>query len=111
LKTDLCLFIDLLGFFFSYVVVTFLSNRHQTPVAKRTISPEYPVKDSTWDYPIHLSLAESLGAVEFVIWDKDLIKKDYLGEVSHLLSDWFNNGNRFRFDDPLNTVSPSPPFF
>ena len=65
----------------------------------------YSPKDATFDFPIYLSLAEKLGVIEFVIWDKDVLKKDYLGEVAIPLEDWFRDGNAFAFDDANNRVS------
>lgn len=87
-----------------FVVVSVLSNRQQTPVAKKTTSPSYPSKDATFDFPLYLSLAEKLGVIELVVWDKDMLKKDYLGEVSVPLEDWFRNDNAFAFDDANNKV-------
>ncbi|KAF7793754.1 hypothetical protein EIP86_004873 [Pleurotus ostreatoroseus] len=85
-----------------FVVVSVLSKRQQTPVLKRTLNPEYPPKEATFDFPIYLSLAEKLGVLELIIWDKDVLKKDYLGEVSIPLEDWFRDNNAFAFDDPNN---------
>ncbi|OCH86472.1 hypothetical protein OBBRIDRAFT_838129 [Obba rivulosa] len=85
-----------------FVVVQLLRNRYQTPVAKRTLNPDYHPRDATFDFPIHLSLADKLGGLELVIWDKDVLRKDYLGEVAIPLEDWFKNGNAFGFDDPAN---------
>ena len=89
----------------SFVVVSLLGNKHQTPVAKRTVNPTYSPKDATFDFPIHLSLADKLGVVELVVWDKDMLKKDYLGEAWIPLEDWFRGGNAFAFEDPDNKVS------
>ncbi|OBZ66242.1 Phosphatidylserine decarboxylase proenzyme 3 [Grifola frondosa] len=93
---------DRCGFSDPFVVVSLLGNRQQTPVSKRTINPDYSAKDATFDFPIYLSLADKLGVVELVIWDKDVLKKDYLGEVSIPLEDWFRDGNAFPFDDLNN---------
>lgn len=96
--------------FLSFVVVSLLSTRHQTPVCKRTLQPTYAAKDATFDFPLYLSLAEKLGALEFVVWDKDMLKKDYLGEISLPLDDWFvdrgsDDGVRpFAFEDAKNKV-------
>lgn len=87
-----------------FVVVSVLSTRFQTPVSKRNVNPTYLPKDATFDFPIYLSLSDKLGAVELVVWDKDMLSKDYLGEVALPLEDWFNNGNTFAFDDPNNKV-------
>lgn len=91
------------------MVVSILNTRHQTPVAKKTVNPVYAEKDAVFDYPLYLSLADKLGVVEFIVWDKDLMSKDYLGEVSLPLEDWFvdraNGTDRaFAFDDPGNQV-------
>ncbi|KAH8092634.1 phosphatidylserine decarboxylase-domain-containing protein [Cristinia sonorae] len=90
------------GFSDPFVVVSVLGTRHQTPVLKRTCNPVYNPKDATFDFPLHLSLADKLGVIELVIWDKDMLKKDYLGEVSIPLEDWFRNGNPYQFSDPSN---------
>jgi len=74
---------------YRFVVVSILNDRKQTPVAKRTLNPVYNPKDATFDFPIYLSLADKIGVVEIVAWDKDLLKRDYLGEVSLPLEDWF----------------------
>ena len=37
------------------------------------------------------------------MWDKDILKKDYLGEVAVPLDDWFND-RELGFDHPRNTV-------
>lgn len=88
----------------SFVVVSLLRDRHQTPVVKRSVNPVYAAKDATFDFPIYISLADRLGVVEFVIWDKDMLKKDYLGEANIPLEDWFRDENAFSFDDIHNRV-------
>ncbi|KAF9534069.1 phosphatidylserine decarboxylase-domain-containing protein [Crepidotus variabilis] len=94
-----------------FVVVTILNQRKQTPVSKKTLNPVYTAKDATFDFPIYLSLADRLGVVEFVVWDKDMLGKDYLGEVSLPLEDWFTSrANKketiYGFDQPENdTIS------
>ena len=88
----------------SFVVVSVLGKRHQTPAIKRTINPVYTPESATFDFPIYLSLADQLGSVELVIWDKDVLKKDYLGEVALPLEDWFRDGSAFPFEDPNNRV-------
>lgn len=73
-----------------FVVVSLLNTRHHTPVLKRTSNPDFSIKDATFDFPLYLSLADRLGALEIVVWDKDgMIKKEYLGEVPLPLEDWF----------------------
>lgn len=88
-----------------FVAISVLGKRHRTPACKRTVNPVYVPKDATFDFPIYHSLAEKLGVIELVIWDKDMIKKEYLGEVSIPLEDWFRNDSAFPFDDPNNKVS------
>ena len=90
-----------------FVVASLLGTKFQTPVAKKTLNPTYPPKDATFDFPIYLSLADKLGVVELVVWDKDMIKKDYLGEAWIPIEDWFRDGNSFSFNDPENKVSLS----
>ncbi|RPD72321.1 hypothetical protein L226DRAFT_537138 [Lentinus tigrinus ALCF2SS1-7] len=85
-----------------FVVVSLLGTKHQTPVSKRTVNPTYNPKDATFDFPIYLSLADKLGVVELVVWDKDMLKKDYLGEAWIPIEDWFRDGNAFAFDDMNN---------
>jgi phosphatidylserine decarboxylase len=95
-----------------FVVVTLLNTRHQTPVSKRNVNPVYAEKEATFEFPIYLSLADRLGAIEMVVWDKDMLKKEYLGEVAFPLDEWFldrEGGGAQRpyaFDDAANTVSP-----
>lgn len=88
----------------SFVVVSVLSTRFQTPVSKKTLNPSFAPTDATFDFPIYLSLADKLGVVELVIWDKDVLKKEYLGEASLPLDDWFREDGVFAFDDPNNKV-------
>ncbi|OAX36809.1 hypothetical protein K503DRAFT_276257 [Rhizopogon vinicolor AM-OR11-026] len=77
------------------VVVSLLNNRHQTSVLKHTPNPVYPPKDATFDFPIYLSLADRIGSVELVVWDKDTLKfkKEYVGEVALTLDAWFTDGD------------------
>jgi phosphatidylserine decarboxylase len=47
-------------------------------------------------------LAEKLGVLELILWNKDLLMKDYLGEAALPLEDWFregDNGRRFAWED------------
>ncbi|KAL0953106.1 hypothetical protein HGRIS_004377 [Hohenbuehelia grisea] len=96
------------GFSDPFVVASVLSTRHQTSVSKRTVNPTYAAKDATFDFPLYLSLAEKLGVAELIVWDKDLMKKDYLGEVAIPLEDWFTDRSNpsgvrpYAFDDPGN---------
>ncbi|KAH9992210.1 phosphatidylserine decarboxylase-domain-containing protein [Russula compacta] len=86
------------GFSDPFVSVSVLSTRFQTPVSRRTLSPVFAAKDATFDFPIYLSLAAKLGVLEFVVWDKDMLRKEYMGEHALPLDEWFK-GNAFAFDD------------
>jgi phosphatidylserine decarboxylase len=106
-KSDPCVFpppfYPLANSFPSYVVVSFLRKREKTPYIKATLDPVYPPKDATFEFPVFLSLAETMGALELIVWDKDMIGSDYLGEVALPIQDWFQ-GQPLLFDDPVNEV-------
>ena len=85
-------------------MVSLLRDRHQTSVVKKTVNPAWASADATFDFPIFLSLADRLGVIEFVVWDKDMLRKEYLGEANIPLEDWFRDGNAFAFEDPENKV-------
>ncbi|KAK7042929.1 phosphatidylserine decarboxylase [Paramarasmius palmivorus] len=88
------------GFSDPFVTVSLLNTRHQTPAMKRTLNPVYASKDATFDFPIYLSLADNIAVLELVVWDKDMLRKEYLGEVSFPLEDWFGDNERpFAWDD------------
>ena len=72
-----------------FVAVSVLDSRQQTSNAKLTTNPTYAAKDATFDFPIYLSLADKLGVVELVVCDKDMLSKEYLGEVALPLDDLF----------------------
>lgn len=91
---------------YSFITVSVLSTRFQTPVCKRTLNPVYAAKDATFDFPIHMSLADKLGVLEFVVWDKDMLKKEYMGEHALQLDEWIK-GTAFAFGDPDNQVRRS----
>ena len=74
-------------------------------MAKKTLNPVYGAKEATFTFPIYLSLADKLGVLELVAWDKDMLKKDYLGETSLQLEDWFKDRPIKDFEDPRNSVS------
>ena len=92
----------------SFVNVSILGTRFQTPVCRRTLSPVFTAKDATFDFPIYRSLYEKLGVLEFVVWDKDMLRKDYLGEYALPLDNWFP-GNVFAFDDLNNQARRTLP--
>ncbi|RPD72323.1 hypothetical protein L226DRAFT_524683 [Lentinus tigrinus ALCF2SS1-7] len=64
--------------------------------------PDVQFQGRDLDFPIYLSLADKLGVVELVVWDKDMLKKDYLGEAWIPIEDWSRDGNAFAFDDMKN---------
>jgi hypothetical protein len=64
----------------------------------------FPPQSSTFEFPVYSSLAEVLGALELVVWDKNkFTKKEYLGEVAIPVVEWFP-GTALTFDDPGNAV-------
>ncbi|KAK2463760.1 hypothetical protein APHAL10511_004253 [Amanita phalloides] len=85
------------GFNDPFIVVSLLHSKHTTPTCKRTLNPVFPARESTFDFPIYLSVVErrgGVGVVELVVWDRDLLlKKDYLGEVGVGLDGWFACGS------------------
>ncbi|KAG7089009.1 hypothetical protein E1B28_010722 [Marasmius oreades] len=93
------------GYSDPFVTVSLLKSRHQTPVIKRTIQPVYSPKDATFDFPIYISLANNIGALELVVWDKDVLRKEYLGEVAFLLEDWFDDERPFAWEDAVNEAT------
>ena len=74
------------------------------PAIKRCTNPIYAPKEATFYFPI--SLADKLGVVDLVVWDKDMLTKEYLGEVALPLDDWFRGEERsaLGFDNPANQV-------
>lgn len=77
-------------------------------MVKRNLNPEYHSKDATFEFPLYRSTIGHVGALQFVIWDKDLMSKDYLGETALSFDDFFKHQEpspAYAFDDPRNTVS------
>ncbi|KAF5359407.1 hypothetical protein D9756_003659 [Leucocoprinus leucothites] len=95
------------GYSDPFVVVSVLNARQQTPVVKRTLNPSYNAKDATFDFPLYLSTADKLGALELIVWDKDMLSKDYLGEAALPLEDWFVERS-LSFEDPGNVPFSIP---
>ncbi|KAL0573319.1 phosphatidylserine decarboxylase [Marasmius crinis-equi] len=75
------------GFSDPFVTVTLGHTKFQTPAISRTLNPIYDTKETTFDFPVGNG---GLGALELVVWDKDLVGKDYLGEVALGPEDWFD---------------------
>ncbi|KAF9029454.1 hypothetical protein BDZ89DRAFT_1101522 [Hymenopellis radicata] len=75
-----------------FILLTLLTTRFTTPVIKKSLTP-------TW-----------LRAPRPCCLDKDMIKKDYLGEVSVAVSDWFGKEQEraFGFTDSNNTPFTLP---
>jgi len=81
-----------------------LQKRFQTPAINATLDPVYEPASATFEFPVFSSLAECLGALELVVWDKNLLlKKEYLGEIALSIEEWFP-GTALAFDDPGNKV-------
>ncbi|KAH9054993.1 C2 domain-containing protein [Lactarius vividus] len=84
-----------------YVIISGLGKKFQTPVCERNLNPVYEAKDATFDFPIYKSLLHKLGTLEFVVWDKDRLRDDYLGEFALPVEMWFK-GTALAFNDPHN---------
>ncbi|KAH8983799.1 C2 domain-containing protein [Lactarius hatsudake] len=89
------------GYSDPFVAVSLLGNQFQTPVCKRNLNPKYVPKDATFDFPLYESLLPELSTLKFVVWDKDWVGKDFLGDYSLPVDQWIN-GTAFAFDDPNN---------
>ncbi|KAH9013828.1 C2 domain-containing protein [Lactarius pseudohatsudake] len=89
------------GYSDPFVAVSLLDKQFQTPVCKCNLNPEYGPKDATFDFPIYESLMHELGTLKFVVWDKDWVGKDFLGDYSLPVDQWIK-GTAFAFDDPNN---------
>ena len=79
-------------------------------MCKRNLDPVYAPKDATFEFPIFMSLVDGLdglGALnlKFVVWDKDFIGKDFLGQKVLPVNEWFKE-TAFDFDDQRNQVCP-----
>ncbi|KAH9054985.1 C2 domain-containing protein [Lactarius vividus] len=87
-----------------YVIVSLMGKQSKTPVCKKNLNPVYKAKEATFDFPIYMSLVNKHGtlALEFTVWDKDLIgKDDFLGKYALPIDKWFN-GTAFAFNVPGN---------
>ncbi|KAM6490742.1 Phosphatidylserine decarboxylase domain containing protein [Amanita muscaria] len=96
-----------------FVAVSFLSSKHTTPTSKRTLNPVFPIRESTFDFPLHLSVVERMGgvgAVELVVWDRDmLVKKEYVGEAAVIGVDGWFQGTSGPFSIPLESTRANTP--
>ncbi|KAG8938938.1 hypothetical protein FRC04_007234, partial [Tulasnella sp. 424] len=94
-----------------FVVVKLGRERYSTPVVKLSFNPEYAAEKATFDFPIYRSGVGYLGALELVVWDKALLRKDCIGEAAILFDEWFKHHEpspAFAFDDPRNKPFPTP---
>ncbi|KAH9015672.1 C2 domain-containing protein [Lactarius pseudohatsudake] len=92
---------DRSGYSDPYVIVSILGKQLHTPVYKRNLNPVYEPTAATFDFPIYLSQVNILGTLDFAVWDKDLLKDDFLGKYSLPVHQWFR-GTAFAFNDPNN---------
>jgi phosphatidylserine decarboxylase len=86
------------------IVVSLLSTRFQTPILKRCTNSINGPKDATFDFLIYLSLADKLGMVEFVVWDQDMLTKEYLSEVALPLEDWLRGRKAWGFGSMILVI-------
>ncbi|KAF8329149.1 uncharacterized protein EI90DRAFT_3017385 [Cantharellus anzutake] len=100
---------DLNGKSDPYVSLEFGGRKVKTTVIKNQLNPRWPAKDATFEFPIYSSAIKRTGAFfNMVVWDKDMIGKDYLGELSLQPTQWFkpkgDNGTTtvLSFSDPSN---------
>ncbi|KAF9264310.1 hypothetical protein L218DRAFT_1027655 [Marasmius fiardii PR-910] len=76
------------GYSDPYVVLTLGQIKQQTPAVSKTLNPVYDPRDSTFDFSV---TDGDVGPLEIVVWDKDIVGKDYLGEVALSVEDWFGS--------------------
>ncbi|GMK58812.1 hypothetical protein CspeluHIS016_0602540 [Cutaneotrichosporon spelunceum] len=96
------------GFSDPFVTMTMApATRFTTPVVKRCLDPVFPPESSTFDYPIYLSLASVIGGrgLEAVMWDKDLMRKEYMGEFNVGAEHWFGGHDVQLWSDNLPVQS------
>ncbi|KAH8991225.1 C2 domain-containing protein [Lactarius akahatsu] len=92
---------DRSGYSDPYAIVSILGKQFYTPVCKRNLNPVYEPKDATFDFPIYVSQVNMLGTLDFAVWDKDLVRDDFLGKYSLPVHQWFR-GTAFAFNDRNN---------
>ncbi|KAH9016591.1 hypothetical protein EDB85DRAFT_1898035 [Lactarius pseudohatsudake] len=83
----------------SFVTVSYLDKRFQTPVFKR--SHDELNDATTFHFPICTSLVLKPSTLKLVVWNKDVIRNKYLGECSLPIDPW-SKETGFAFDDPSN---------
>ncbi|KAH9054981.1 C2 domain-containing protein [Lactarius vividus] len=91
------------GYSDPFVIVSILGKQSSTPVCKRSLNPVYEQKDATFDFPIHISesLVNTLGTLDFAVWDQDTFRNDFLGKYSLPVHQWIR-GTAFAFNDRNN---------
>ena len=74
---------------------------------KRNLNPLYASKDATFEFPISMSLVHKFSSLDlnFVVWNKGIIGKDFLGKNALSIDEWFR-GTAYAFDELLNMVRP-----
>ncbi|KAH8995454.1 C2 domain-containing protein [Lactarius akahatsu] len=88
------------GYSDPFVTVSLLGKQFRTPVSKKNLNPKY--EDAIFHFPIYSSFGPKLDTLEFVVWDKDMVRKEYLGEYSLPVNQWFK-GTAFAFDNKLQS--------
>ncbi|WVR04751.1 phosphatidylserine decarboxylase [Kwoniella sp. DSM 27419] len=83
------------------------STRQSTPVVKKTLDPSFPPESSTFEFPIYLSLTGVIGGrgLEVVMWDKDLMRKEYMGELAIPVEQWFPDGAIHLWSDNIPHIT------
>ncbi|KAH9054980.1 C2 domain-containing protein [Lactarius vividus] len=84
-----------------FVIVSILGKQSYTPVCKRNLNPVYDPKDATFDFPIYNSQVKMLDTLDFAVWDKDMVRDDFLGKYSLPVHQWIP-GTAFSFNDRNN---------
>lgn len=75
------------------------------------MNPSFSEKDATFDFDIYLSVVEKLSSIELIAWDKDPFGKEYLGEATLPLEDWFQDapsGRKYAWE-ATEVSQPNPP--
>ncbi|TPX69345.1 phosphatidylserine decarboxylase [Spizellomyces sp. 'palustris'] len=80
-----------------FVVIKLGGQSNKTSVIPRNLSP-------TWNEMFEFVLTPVLfdASLDFIVWDKDLIGKDFLGQLSIPISDILRISDAASFDDPKN---------
>jgi phosphatidylserine decarboxylase len=87
-----------------FVAITLSDQKKATSSQKKTLNPTWPAAEATYDFPLYLSQAGGLGALELIVWDKDLLGKGYLGEAALGIDQWFKDSTAIAFNHERNLV-------